>query len=96
MLSILQNMLSILLDWQDWDRNREKEEDGNKWKEKEDGNQFVTDEVLENLPRLLHIRVIRNKDAFLLHQIFRYLKEVAMTMDMNLFFTHADEKFRNY
>ena len=67
-------------------------------KEKEDRNKYLIDDLLENFKPLLHMRDIRNKDAFfLLHQNFGHLKEVAMTREINRFSpTRLDEKLRNY
>lgn len=43
---------------------------------KEEESKYLVDEPLERFNQILRIRIIRNKEAFLLHHTFGYLKEL--------------------
>ena len=45
--------------------------------DKEHKNKYLIDEVLEKFNQTLIIHIIKNKEAFLLHHILGYLKELS-------------------
>lgn len=57
--------------------------------EKEDGNKYLIDEVLGTFNQTLSIRVIKNKETFLLHHILDYLKELCNDHGSEPIFAYA-------
>ena len=55
----------------------------------ENKSKHLIDEASEKFNRTVNIRIIRNKEAYLLHHILRYLKELLDYYEAEPIFTHA-------